>query len=188
MIEEFYNAYASAEERKILLRSFYGKEFNLLLPVAAQNQDLLQLIQSQTPPDGPKSHILLGNIRQMIQTISDHPDKASISYSIIHRLLLEYMQSLPIAYPAVDDADKKRRELLETLGESIAEIVHTRDGSQVVRDLIAFGTAKDRKVLVKVLKPHVVAMSKDDFAQTVLMTLFDCVECVIRSLYSCFDS
>lgn len=75
--------------------------------------------------------------------------------------------------------------------ESLPEIVHTKDGSAVIRDLIARGNAKvphyyswwelanllqDRKQILSVLRKHVEAMCKDSDAQMVLFTAFDCVE------------
>lgn len=61
----------------------------------------------------------------------------------------------------------------------LAEMVHTKDGSRVVREFIARGTAKDRKHIVKSIKPHVERMCKDDEAQLVLFTALDVIECVL---------
>lgn len=60
--------------------------------------------------------------------------------------------------------------------EVLAELVHTKDGSRVVRDFLARGTAKDRKQILKVLKPHVQRMCTDDEAQLVLFTAIDVIE------------
>ena len=60
--------------------------------------------------------------------------------------------------------------------EALAEMVHTKDGSRVVREFLALGTAKDRKQIVKILKPHVERMCLDDEAQLVLFTALDVIE------------
>ena len=77
--------------------------------------------------------------------------------------------------------------------EVLAEMVHTRDGSRVVREFLAQGTAKvsrrlcfvfppakrffqDRKQILKVLKPHIERMCTDDEAQLVLFTALDVLE------------
>jgi len=80
----------------------------------------------------------------------------------------------------------------------LAEMVHTKDGSRVVREFITQGSAKvsdgwsslsslsrfytlylqDRKHIVKVLKPHVERMCTDDEAQLVLFTALDVIEYV----------
>lgn len=60
--------------------------------------------------------------------------------------------------------------------ELVAEMVHTKEGSRAVREFLACGTAKDRKQIIKVLKPHIERMCKDDEAQLVLFTALDVVE------------
>jgi len=55
-------------------------------------------------------------------------------------------------------------------------MVHTRDGSRVVREFLAQGTAKDRKQILKVLKPHIERMCTDDEAQLVLFTALDVLD------------
>lgn len=72
-------------------------------------------------------------------------------------------------------------------------MVHTRDGSRVVREFLAQGTAKvgltcsvclplnsrflqDRKQILKVLKPHIKRMCINDEAQLVLFTALDVLE------------
>lgn len=55
-------------------------------------------------------------------------------------------------------------------------MVHTKDGSRVVREFLALGSAKDRKQILKVLKPHVERMCLDDEAQLVLFTALDVIE------------
>ena len=83
--------------------------------------------------------------------------------------------------------------------EILAEMVHTKDGSRVVRELLARGNAKvsntpapplvyphsqpyqDRKQILKVLKPHIKRMCLDDEAQLVLFTALDTIEYVHQS-------
>lgn len=67
---------------------------------------------------------------------------------------------------------------LHSIQEILPEIVHTRDGAFVARDMLAQASAKDRKQIVKVFRPHVMKMAEDAEAQTVLMTMFDVIECV----------
>jgi pumilio family protein 6 len=58
----------------------------------------------------------------------------------------------------------------------VAELVHTKDGSQAVRYFFAYGTAKDRKQIIKTLKPHLEKLCLNDEAQLVLFTIFDVVD------------
>jgi hypothetical protein len=70
----------------------------------------------------------------------------------------------------------------DSIQEILPEIVHTRDGAFVARDMLAQAGAKDRKQIVKVFRPHVMKMAEDAEAQTVLMTMFDVIECVAPSV------
>ena len=65
---------------------------------------------------------------------------------------------------------------LHSCQELVAEMVHTKEGSRAVREFLACGTAKDRKQIIKVLKPHIERVCKDDAAQLVLFTALDVVE------------
>lgn len=51
----------------------------------------------------------------------------------------------------------------------------------MVREFIAHGSAKDRKQIVKAIKPHVQRMCTDDEAQLVLFTTLDVTEYVRSS-------
>ena len=68
------------------------------------------------------------------------------------------------------------RPCTDSCQDVLAEMVHTKDGSRVVREFLAYGTAKDRKQILKVLKPHIERMCLDDEAQNVLFTALDVTE------------
>ena len=88
----------------------------------------------------------------------------------------------------------RHRSLAHSCKDLIAEMVHTKDGSRVVREFLARGTAKvcgvisfilgcglmvskkDRKHIAKVLKPYIETMAKDEDAQYILFTAFDVIE------------
>jgi pumilio family protein 6 len=55
-------------------------------------------------------------------------------------------------------------------------MVHTKDGSRLVREFIARGSAKDRKQVVKAIKPYVERMSREELAQLVLFSAFDIID------------
>jgi pumilio family protein 6 len=55
-------------------------------------------------------------------------------------------------------------------------MVHTKEGTRAMREFLAYGPAKHRKQIVKVLKPHIERICKDDEAKLVLLTALDVVE------------
>jgi len=101
--------------------------------------------------------------------------KEALAQAIFHRLVLEYLQAIYAFLPA-EQADKKMHDLLDVCIESLADIVHTKDGSAVAREMLARGVAKDRKNILRVLKPHLEKLCQDAEAQMVLFTAFDVVD------------
>lgn len=101
--------------------------------------------------------------------------KEALAQAIFHRLVLEYLQAIYAFLPA-EEADKKMHDLLDVCIESLADIVHTKDGSAVAREMLARGVAKDRKNILRVLKPHLEKLCQDAEAQMVLFTAFDVVD------------
>jgi pumilio homology domain family member 6 len=86
----------------------------------------------------------------------NNPDKGAITHAIVHRALWEYLMAVSDTADEVEQ-EKLRREIYEryifnngpfiitdflSCQDVLAEMVHTRDGSRVVREFIAHGTAK----------------------------------------------
>lgn len=68
--------------------------------------------------------------------------------------------------------------------ELLAELAHTRDGSRSVREFVAWGSASDRKKVLKTFKPHLEKTCLDDQAQLVLFTCLDAIEYVMGAFHS----
>ena len=93
----------------------------------------------------------------------NNPEKGAITHAIFHRVLWEYLSQVN----ELDDEalqEKLRREIFEAYAlsyisfpsrlnavcrcqEQLAEMVHTKDGSRIVREFIAQGSAKVRAIL-----------------------------------------
>jgi hypothetical protein len=67
--------------------------------------------------------------------------KTALAQAIFHRLVFEYLTCL-YRFADAETADTKMHELLTAALESLPEIIHTKDGSAVVRELIVRGNAK----------------------------------------------
>ncbi len=59
----------------------------------------------------------------------------------MHRALWEYLCAINDVSDE-SEQERLRREVFESCQEVIAEMVHTKDGSRVVREFLARGTAK----------------------------------------------
>lgn len=167
-ISDFYDLYASAKERRGLVRGFYPREVAIF--DSADIQGLEQALESA--PEAGRTRILEG-VEKSVLDIFNATQKTALAQSIFHRLVNEYLTCI---YKYSEDPTAKMHELLAASLESLPEIVHTKDGSAVVRELLVRGTAKDRKSILQVLRKHIEPIAKDADAQLVLFTAFDVVD------------
>ncbi|KAH8107264.1 ARM repeat-containing protein [Phellopilus nigrolimitatus] len=187
VLADAYELHANAFERALLLHDFYGREAALFAAPAlaggaaarADEREKAQLKKGLAGvlegADAERRRRILAAVKENVELVLNNPEKGAISHAIFHRVLWEYL----VEVNALDDEalqEKLRHELFEACQEVLAEMVHTKDGSRVVREFIAQGSAKDRKQVVKVLKPHIERICKDEEAQLVLFTALDVID------------
>ncbi|GJE92340.1 Pumilio and CPL domain-containing protein [Phanerochaete sordida] len=179
VLADSFELYANAYERALLLKDFYGKEAQLFTVTLGSDEErerskkgLRGVLEGA---DKERRRRILNAVKENLTTVFNNSDKGAVSHAIVHRVLWEY---LSVVNESDDEAEKEkqRREMFETCQDVLAEMVHTKDGSRVVREFIAQGTAKDRKHIVKAIKPHVERMCTDDEAQLVLFTALDVID------------
>ncbi|EMD36246.1 hypothetical protein CERSUDRAFT_115203 [Gelatoporia subvermispora B] len=181
VLADAFELYANAYERALLLRDFYGKEASLFsVTVTAGSEEERERTKRGLRGvleglEGERKKRLMTAIKENLVTIFNNPDKGAISHAIVHRALWEYLTAVN-DIENEEEQEKLRREIFESCQDVLAEMVHTKDGSRAVRELTAQGTAKDRKHIVKAIKPHVERMCKDDEAQLVLFTALDVID------------
>ncbi|CAE6377945.1 unnamed protein product [Rhizoctonia solani] len=174
IIADAFDLYASSGERNLLLRDFYGKEVALFDSASIQTGGLRAALEHAAPERRKR---ILASVAEALMQIFNNPDKGAVSHAIVHRVLWEYLNELVLLEESdKEEVERLRRELFDTCQELLAEMVHTKDGSRAVREFIARGTAKDRKQIIKTLKPHIEKICGDEEAQLVLFTIFDLVD------------
>lgn len=77
----------------------------------------------------------------------NNSDKGAVTHAVVHRALWEYLLAVNTVVDEVEQ-EKMRREMFESCQEVLAEMVHTKDGSRVVREFLAQGTAKASRSLL----------------------------------------
>lgn len=162
-----------------MLRDFYGKEASLFTITAGSDMEK-ELSKRGLPGilesvEGDRKKRVLSALKESLVTIFNNSDKGAVAHAVVHRALWEYLSAIAGIDEEVEQ-EKLRREIFEACQDVLAEMVHTKDGSRVVREFIARGSAKDRKHILKAIKPHVVRMCKDDEAQLVLFTALDVLD------------
>ncbi|KAG8855333.1 pumilio domain member 6 [Tulasnella sp. 330] len=179
IIADAYELHANAIERNLLLRDFYGREVEMFDSEKVKVGGLKALLESG---DGVSEEVnearkkrIFGSMKDNLLTIFNNPDKGAVAHSIVHRVLWEYLSNIK-GLASEDEQARLRQEMFDSCQELLPEMAHTRDGSRAVREFIAFGSAKDRKKIIKSFKPHLEKMCTDDQAQLVLFTCLDAVD------------
>jgi len=106
-------------------------------------------------------------LRNLEELLKDIVDKPAMKHSLTHRLLNEYFENCNA---------EQRTEMIDAIKERVAEIVHTRDGAHAALHCVWYGTAKDRKIIVKNFKGLAVKTCHEEHGRLVLMAIFDCVD------------
>ncbi|KAF9451432.1 ARM repeat-containing protein [Macrolepiota fuliginosa MF-IS2] len=179
VLADVFELHANAYERTFLLRDFYGKEALLfgMTKGSAEDKDsakkgLAGLLEGANDERQKRT---LAAVKENLMLVFNNPDKGAVTHAVVHRVLWEYLTAVN-TIPDEAEQERLRREMFESCQELLAEMVHTKDGSRVVREFLAQGTAKDRKQILKLFKPHIERMCLDDEAQLVLFTALDVID------------
>lgn len=161
VIEDAYRDYATAAQKRQIVREFYGSEFALFKD-HAKDKSLADII-AEHPEKRP---FLMKNLKE---TISAAVQKGSIGFTIIHAAMLEYVKNL-------DPTTSEKDEFIDIITEQFAEMVHTNEGSQVAARVLAMASPKERKQLIRSLKDFADKLAEDEYGHFVLITLFNTVD------------
>lgn len=161
VIEDAYRDYATAAQKRQIVREFYGSEFALFKD-HAKDKSLADII-AENPEKRP---FLMKNLKD---TISAAVQKGSIGFTIIHAAMLEYVKNL-------DPTTSEKDEFIDLITEQFPEMVHTNEGSQVACRVLAMASPKERKLLIRSLKDFVEKLAEDEFGNFVLITLFNTID------------
>ncbi|KIY50223.1 puf family RNA-binding protein [Fistulina hepatica ATCC 64428] len=179
VVADAFELYGNAYERSLLVRDFYGKETVLFSATSGSEVDNEKSKKGLSgvleDADDARRDRILSAVKDNLASIFNNSDKGAVSHAIVHRVLWEYVCAVN-SLQSSSEPEKRFWEIFETCQDVLAEMVHTKDGSRVVREFLARGTAKDRKIIVKCLKPHVEKMCVDDEAQFVLFTAIDVID------------
>ncbi|XP_030851927.1 pumilio homolog 3 [Strongylocentrotus purpuratus] len=158
VLEEAYNNHANAQERSALMEEFYGARFAVFKSTGIHTLD--EILQKDPS-------LRQGIMDHMLKTLTPLLDKTVIKHTIVHKAIYDFL---------LHATEKMRAELIEAMREVVVQILHTQDGARAAMHCLWYGTAKDRKVIIKSFKTFVQKICKEEFGHRALFALFDCVD------------
>lgn len=172
MLDDIYRVKATKAQRAIMLREWYGPEFSVFKSAdkSTPTGDLKQILDESPEKRKPILEFLHQLINQLIQ-------KKLTGFTMLHDALLQYFKQLEVGSSDFNDCmrliigDKKEEE--EDLLKNLA---FTKSGAELVCLVLAYGSAKDRKLVLRSFKDAIELVARDQFGWQVLVTAYEVID------------
>ncbi|KAL0936606.1 pumilio domain-containing protein [Colletotrichum truncatum] len=169
ILDDIYRQVATKEQKAILLREWYGPEFAILERNKDEKptSDLSEILESHPSKRSP----ILKSLNDMINSLLQ---KKMTGFTMLHDAMLQYFLNIK---PGTEDFTMFMEMIKDDeTGDLLKNMAFTRSGSRLVALLLAHGSSKDRRNLLKAYKDNFVLMSGDPFAHIVILTAFDVID------------
>ncbi|KJZ72627.1 hypothetical protein HIM_07986 [Hirsutella minnesotensis 3608] len=169
ILDDIYRTVATKEQKALLLREWYGPEFSLreLTKDTKPTADLQQILEKEPSKRGPIMRSLLDMINSLVQ-------KKMTGFTMLHDAMLQYFTN---TQPGTEEFTEFA-ELVkgDEGGDLLKNMAFTKSGARLTCLLLAHGSSKDRKQLMKMYKDTVVLMAGDVYAHVVILTAYDVID------------
>ncbi|PFH61052.1 hypothetical protein XA68_18313 [Ophiocordyceps unilateralis] len=169
ILDDIYRTVATKDQKAMLLREWYGPEFALreMTKDKELTADLKQILEGEPSKRGPIMKGLLELINTLVQ-------KKMSGFTMLHDAMLQYFANIQ---PGSDEFSEFQ-ELVkgDESGDLLKNMAFTKSGARLVCLLLAYGSSKDRKQLLKAYKDTILVMSGDVYAHVVILTAYDVID------------
>lgn len=171
ILDDIYRGVASKEQKAILLREWYGPDTFLFRGTgegdATPTAELSVILEKDPGKRGPIMKYLLDLTNQLIQ-------KKMTGFTMLHDAMYQY-------YTNVKVGTEEAKEYMEMIkedenGDLLKNMGFTKYGARLVCLLLANGTAKDRKQILKMYKDTFQLMSTDPHGHLIILTAYDTID------------
>ncbi|KAI0838962.1 ARM repeat-containing protein [Hypoxylon sp. FL0890] len=171
ILDDIYRGIATKEQKAILLREWYGPEFHIFRQTqqneTAPSAELSKILEENPSKRGPTMKYLLDMTNQLIQ-------KKMTGFTMLHDAMYQY-------YINVKPGSEEAKEYMEMIkedenGDLLKNMAFTKSGARLVCLLLAYGTAKDRKQILKTYKDTFQLMSTDPHGHLVILAAYDLID------------
>jgi pumilio homology domain family member 6 len=172
VVDTAYCVYATSPQRLLMTESFYGMEFGLIKKSLNLIKDPCSLssIWEKFPEKRERIRKEFGSIvAQMCAK-----EGTIGSSELLHRVCYEYLNLL--TFEQMQSEIVSETGALHGLIKQIPSLVHSKCGAQLSMLVISVCGAKERKSILKAVKPHAIKMLSDQFGWMVAARLLDTVD------------
>jgi pumilio homology domain family member 6 len=179
ILDDIYRGVASRQQKAIILREWYGAEFALFEKDSTEkvSGDLVNILAANPGKRAPIMRSLQEIINHLIQ-------KKMTGFTLLHDAMLQYFLNVKPGTEEITDY----LELIkgDEEGDLLKNLAFTRSGSRVVCLALAYGTAKDRKQILKTYKDTLQLMAADPNGHIVILTAYEVIDDTVLTSKSIF--
>jgi pumilio family protein 6 len=179
ILDDVYRGVASRQQKAQILREWYGAEFVLFEKDSTEkvSGDLADILAANPGKRAPIMRSLQELINHLIQ-------KKMTGFTLLHDAMLQYFLNVKPGTEEITDY----LELIkgDEEGDLLKNLAFTRSGSRVVCLALAYGTAKDRKQILKTYKDTLQMMAADPNGHIVILTAYEVIDDTVLTSKSIF--
>ncbi|TVY48252.1 Pumilio homology domain family member [Lachnellula occidentalis] len=179
ILDDVYRGVATKQQKAIILREWYGAEFSLFEKDTSEKVtgDLSEILAVDSGKRAPIMRSLLELINHLIQ-------KKLTGFTLLHDAMLQYFLNAKSGTEEITDFI----ELLkgDEEGDLMKNLAFTKSGSRVVSLAMAYGTAKDRKQILKTYKDTLQMMAGDPNGHIIILTAYEVIDDTVLTAKSIF--
>ena len=178
ILDDIYRGIATPTQKANLLREWYGAEFAIFkIEANSSSANLTELLEKNPEKRTPMMRSLHDLINALVQ-------KKTTGFTILHDAMLEYFLNV---HPGSEEAT----DFLELLkgdeeGDLLKNLAFTKSGARVVCLALAYGSAKDRKLILRTYKTIIQTLALDTYGHQVLLTVYDVIDDTVLTSKSVF--
>ena len=179
ILDDIYRGIATPSQKALLLREWYGAEFALFktekkedVSISGNLADILEEFPEKRIP-------IMRSLHDMINPLVQ---KKTTGFTMLHDAMLQYFLNVPIG----SEEATEFIELLKSDEESdlLKNLAFTKSGARLVCLAFAYGSAKDRKLMLRIYKGNIQTLAYDVNAHQVLLAIYDVIDdTVLTSKY-----
>ncbi|KAL3428008.1 pumilio domain-containing protein [Phlyctema vagabunda] len=179
ILDDVYRGVASKRQKAIILREWYGAEFSLFQKDKTEeiSGELSEILAAEPGKRAPIMRSLQELINHLIQ-------KKMTGFTLLHDAMLQYFLNAKAGTEEITDFI----ELLkgDEEGDLMKNLAFTKSGARVVSLALAYGTAKDRKHILKTYKDTLQMMAADPNGHIVILTAYEVIDDTVLTAKSIF--
>ncbi|KAF9766290.1 hypothetical protein IL306_001318 [Fusarium sp. DS 682] len=169
ILDDIYRGVATKEQKAILLREWYGPEFSLkeLTKDTEPTADLKTILEAEPNKRGPI-------MKSLVEMIGSLVNKKMTGFTMLHDAMFQYFSNTQVGTEEFTEFFEMVKG--DESGDLLKNMAFTRNGAKLTCLLLAHGSSKDRKQILKTYKDTYLLMSGDIWAHLILLTAYDVVD------------